>query len=163
VKELYKLPTRIDHLAIAVLDIEEALFLYQGILGFTLLKRREVKGEFSGMISAELDANGFNIVLIQGTSELSQVSQYIKEYGPGVQHIAIEVEDVQHLVDTLEGKGMEFVTNVINGKNLIQVFSKRDKNSGMMLEFIKKTQANAEFETNNINQLFEQLETNGAY
>lgn len=160
---LLKLPARIDHLAIAVLDMEEALFLYQGILGFKLLNRREVKGEFSGMISAELDANGFTIVLIQGTSEHSQVTQYVKEYGPGVQHVAIEVEDVADTIDTLQSKGMEFSTNIIRGKNLVQVFSKREKNSGMMFEFIKKQQLDDEFEETNIQDLFKQLETSGAY
>jgi methylmalonyl-CoA/ethylmalonyl-CoA epimerase len=162
-KKLYKLPTRIDHIAIAVVDLEEALFLYQGILGFELLKKREVKGVFSGMIAAELDAHGFNIVLIQGTGESSQVSQYIKEYGPGVQHIAIEVEDMESLVATLQSKGMEFATNVINGKNLMQIFTQRDRNCGMMLEFIKKQSSDSEFETNSIQDLFQQLEASGAY
>ncbi|MFT4928345.1 MAG: methylmalonyl-CoA/ethylmalonyl-CoA epimerase [Phenylobacterium sp.] len=162
-KKLYKLPARIDHIAIAVTDLEEALFLYQGILGFELLKKREVKGEFSGMIAAELDAHGFTIVLIQGTGESSQVSQYVKEYGPGVQHIAIEVEDMESLVHTLQSKGMEFATNIINGKNLMQIFSKRDRNCGMMFEFIKKQDGNAEFEKNSIQELFQQLEASGAY
>lgn len=162
-KDLLKLPARIDHIAIAVEDLEEALFLYQGILGFELLNRREVKGEFSGMVSAELSAHGFSIVLIQGTSETSQVSQYIKEYGPGVQHIAIEVEDMQGIVDDLEGKGFEFATNIIRGKSLVQIFSKRDRNCGMMFEFIKRRDDEDGFETNNIQDLFEQLEANGAY
>lgn len=162
-KDLLKLPARIDHIAIAVEDLEEALFLYQGILGFELLNRREVKGEFSGMVSAELSAHGFSIVLIQGSSETSQVTQYIKEYGPGVQHIAIEVEDMQGIVDDLEGKGFEFATNIIRGKNLLQIFSKRDRNCGMMFEFIKRRDNEDGFETNNIQDLFEQLEANGAY
>ncbi|NQZ20710.1 MAG: VOC family protein [Colwellia sp.] len=162
-KKLYKLPARIDHIAIAVVDLDEALFLYEGILGFELLKKREVKGEFSGMIAAELDAHGFNIVLIQGTGETSQVSQYVNEYGPGVQHIAIEVEDMDSLVETLESKGMEFATNIINGKNLMQIFTKRNRNCGMMFEFIKKLNSDSEFEKNSIQDLFEQLEANGAY
>ncbi|KAF7767748.1 hypothetical protein PCIT_a3836 [Pseudoalteromonas citrea] len=162
-KNLYKLPARIDHLAIAVHDIDEALFLYQGILGFELLNKREVSGEFSGMLSAELDANGFTIVLIQGTGEASQVTKYINEYGSGVQHVAIEVEDMDYLVNTLRSKGMEFSTSVINGKNLVQIFSKRDKNSGMMFEFIKKQQVNSGFEKSNIQDLFQQLEDSGAY
>ena len=162
-KNLYKLPARIDHLAIAVDDLEEGLFLYQGILGFELIKRREIIGEFSGMLSAELDANGFKIVLVQGTSKNSQVTQYVNEYGPGVQHIAIEVEDMEYLVSTLENKGMEFATDVINGKNLMQIFTKRNQNCGMMIEFIKKVSCDSQFEKNNIQDLFQQLEASGAY
>lgn len=162
-KDLYKLPARIDHIAIAVHDIEEALFLYQGILGFNLVNRRVVEGEFSGMIAAELDAHGFNIVLIQGAGDKSQVSQYVNEYGPGVQHVAIEVDDMDCLISTLQSKGLEFATNVIQGKELLQIFTKRNKNCGMMLEFIKKQTVDSEFEKNNIQELFEQLEANGAY
>ncbi|WP_462156464.1 VOC family protein [Pseudoalteromonas piscicida] len=162
-KKLYKLPARIDHIAIAVLDLEEALFLYQGVLGFELIAKREVCGEFSGMLSAELDAHGFNIVLIQGTCESSQVSQFISKYGPGVQHIAVEVEDIDALVSTLEKKGMEFATSIIKGKNLLQVFTKRDCNSGMMIEFIKKRAEDSRFEKNNIEDLFQQLEASGAF
>jgi methylmalonyl-CoA epimerase len=162
-KNLYKLPVRIDHIAIAVVNLDEALFLYQDILGFEVINRREVQGEFSGMLAAELDAHGFSIVLIQGTGETSQVSQYIEEYGPGVQHIAIEVEDMESLVEVLENKGLEFATNIINGKNLMQVFTKRVRNCGMMFEFIKKQERNSEFEANNIQDLFQQLEASGAY
>ncbi|MCF2857591.1 VOC family protein [Pseudoalteromonas sp. SMS1] len=162
-KNLYKLPARIDHIAIAVMDLEEALFLYQGLLGFELVQKREIKGEFSGMHSAELSAHGFNIVLIQGVDENSQVSQYVKQYGPGVQHIAIEVEDMDKLVSTLENKGMEFATKIINGKNLMQIFTKRNPNCGMMIEFIKKQQIDSRFEKNNIQDLFQQLEASGAY
>lgn len=162
-KDFYKLPARIDHVAIAVVDLEDALFLYRDVLGFELLKKREVNGEFSGMLSAELDAHGFNIVLIQGTNDSSQVTQYVNDYGPGVQHIAIEVDDMESLVESLKNKGMEFATNVINGKNLMQIFTRRMRNCGMMFEFIKKQQTDSEFEKKNIEDLFQQLESNGAY
>lgn len=155
--------TRIDHIAIAVKSIDEALFLYQGVFGFSLLKRREVVGVFSGMKSAELDAGGFSIVLVQGTSPESQVSRYIEEYGPGVQHVAIEVNDVEMLSETLKESGVKFVTNVIRGEGLIQIFTQREENSGMMIEFIQREKNTKEFDAGNIQQLFEQLEANNAY
>lgn len=155
--------TRIDHIAIAVKNIDEALFLYQDILGFSLLKKREIVGVFSGMVSAELDAGGFAIVLVQGTSPKSQVSRYIEEYGPGVQHVAIEVDDVELLSETLKESGVEFATNIIRGEGLVQIFTRREGNSGMMLEFIQRIKNTREFEAGNIQQLFEQLEENNAY
>jgi len=155
--------TRIDHVAIAVRDLDEALFLYRDIFGFSLSQRREVKGAFSGMISAELDAGGFSIVLVQGTDPDSQVSRYIEEYGPGVQHIAIEVDDVEYLSETLRESGVKFATNVIRGNGLIQVFTQREGNTGMMFEFIQRVKNANGFEPANIQQLFEQLEANEAY
>ncbi|PLY40174.1 glyoxalase [Janthinobacterium sp. ROICE36] len=153
---------RIDHIAIAVRDLDEALFLYQEILGFELVARREVKGAFSGMISAELKAGGFSIVLVQGTDPQSQVSRYIAEFGPGVQHVAIEVEDVASVEMTLRKSGLKFATEVIRGSNLVQIFTRRDSNCGMMFEFIQRVEAEDGFETVNIQKLFEQLEESNA-
>lgn len=163
-KKHLKNTTRIDHLAIAVDDLDEALFLYQGVLGFELLKKREIKGEFSGMLSAELCGNGFTIVLLQGTSPESQISKYIERFGSGVQHVAIEVDDIESIVERLGRGGMEFSTNIIKGENLNQIFTKRDMNSGMMFEFIqKKSMSNQGFEVGNIESLFSQLELNSSY
>ncbi|MES2825587.1 MAG: VOC family protein [Pseudomonadota bacterium] len=155
--------TRIDHIAIAVKNLEEALFLYEGVFGFTLVKRREIHGAFSGMKSAELDAGGFSIVLVQGTDPESQVNRYIEEYGSGVQHVAIEVDDVEELTETLSQSGVKFATNIIRGDGLIQRFTQRDENTGVMFEFIQRVTNTKGFDAGNIQQLFEQLEANEAF
>ncbi|MFT5725008.1 MAG: methylmalonyl-CoA/ethylmalonyl-CoA epimerase [Bacteroidia bacterium] len=155
--------TRIDHVAIAVKDINKALNFYVGLLGFELCNRRKIEGEFSGMEAVELCAGGFNVVLVQGTDPNSQVSRYIEEYGPGVQHIAIEVNDIGAVSQRLKKAGVKFATEVIKGENLIQIFTQRDKNSGMMFEFINRSEGNEGFEENNIQSLFEQLEASDAY
>lgn len=155
--------TKIDHVAIAVTNLDEALFLYQNIFGFELLQQREISGTFSGMKSAELSAGGVSIVLVQGTDPESQVSRYIAEYGPGVQHIAIAVDNVEAVADTLKASGLQFATNVIRGDGLVQIFSKRENNSGMMFEFIQRKNDAEGFDAANIQQLFEQLEANDGY
>lgn len=155
--------SRIDHIAIAVKDLDEALVLYEVVFGFTLMKRREVRGAFSGMKSAELDAGGFSIVLVQGTDPQSQVSRYIERYGSGVQHVAIEVDDVEKLTEELSESGVEFATNVIRANGLIQRFTQRDENSGMMIEFIQRSPNTKGFDPANIEQLFKQLEASEAY
>lgn len=99
--------------------LKEALFLYEDILGFELVNQREIKSEFSGMISAELCAGGFTIVLVQGTEPKSQVSRFIEKYGPGVQHVAIATEDIEGVTNKLKAAGMKFSTDIIRGENLI--------------------------------------------
>jgi methylmalonyl-CoA/ethylmalonyl-CoA epimerase len=155
---------KIDHVAIAVISLDKALDFYVGILGFELIAKREVAGKFSGMKSAELNvANGFSIVLVQGTEPESQVCRYIEEYGPGVQHLAFEVENVEEFSEKLKQQGVAFSTTTLYGRDLIQIFTKRDKNSGMMLEFIQRDGGCGGFEEQNIEQLFKQLEESGAY
>lgn len=156
-------PACIDHIAIAVIDLEESLFLYEQILGFELVNKREIRGEFSGMKSAELCAGGFSIVLVQGTEPKSQVCRFIEKYGPGVQHVAIAVDDVEAITEKLKAAGMKFSTNIIRGENLIQIFTKREDNCGMMFELIKRAKSTEGFDGNSIQHLFEQLEANDAY
>lgn len=153
---------RVDHIAIAVKDLEAAIKRYQDVYGFELIQRREVSGQYSGMVSAELDAGGFKIVLIQGTDPESQVSRYVRNYGPGVQHIAVSVDDVAGLKDSMTDSGVDFATDVIRSDGLVQIFTRREENCGMMFEFIERRDHDG-FEQTNIQSLFEQLEAGEMY
>jgi 4-hydroxyphenylpyruvate dioxygenase-like putative hemolysin len=57
---------------------------------------------------------------------------------------------------------MKFDTTVIRGPGLRQVFSSRDRNSGLSFEFIERT-GESGFLEDNVNELFAQLERNDAY
>lgn len=154
---------RVDHIAIAVKSIDEAIHLYSGLLGFDVVMKREVKGAFSGMKSVELNAGGFGIVLVEGTDPNSQVSRYIEKYGPGVQHVAIEVENIEAAAREMQLSGVKFATSLIRGNGLLQIFTERDANCGMMFEFIQRQNGVEGFEEGNIQELFTQLELSEAY
>lgn len=153
---------RIDHVAIAVRDLEESLRFYVDVLGFRLMQRRVINGQRTGMISAEIEHNGIKFVLCQGTEPESQVSMLIEKFGPGVAHIALAVDDVEAASAELEERGMRFDTSIIRGPGLTQLFSSRDMNSGMSFEFIQRN-GEEEFSEQNVNELFAQLEKSGAY
>lgn len=153
---------RLDHVAIAVRNLDEAIAFYRDVLGMELRERRHISGKSTGMVSAELGSGEFSIVLVQGTERESQVTRFIEEFGPGVQHIAIEVDDVEAVTDELRARGVEFETNVIVGPGLTQVFAKRDATSGVMLEFIERTD-NDGFSEDSVRSLFEQLEKSAAF
>jgi len=154
---------QIDHVAIAVRDLESAIAFYSEVLGFQLIRRREIKGARTGMISAEMELNGIKFVLCQGTEEASQVSRLIDEYGPGVAHIALAVDDVHSAVEELGSRGLKFDTSVIEGPGLIQAFSSRCTNSGLSFELIARRDDEDGFLAANVRELFEQLERTGAY
>lgn len=153
---------RIDHIAIAVIDLEEAVRFYSETLGFELLNRREIRGKKSGMKSAEMGLNGIVFVLCQGTEPESQVSRLIEHHGPCVAHIAIEVENIDSQVEALRGNGLKFDTSVIRGSGLSQAFSSRCQNSGLTFEFIERN-GEANFLEENVQSLFDQLEEADAY
>ena len=153
---------QVDHIAVAVLDLDSAIKYYISGYGLTLDTIRETQGKYSGMRSAVLFSNDFSVVLINPLSEDSQVDRYIKKYGPGVQHIAFKVTDLDAVYKQLTESGVEFATNIISAPGLRQLFTKRDPNTGMMHEFIERTEQ-SNFDENNINQLFEQLEASNQY
>jgi len=153
---------KIDHLAIAVLDLESAITYYTKNMGFELDTIRDTQGKYSGMRSAVLFSGDFSIVLLTSLTEGSQIDRYIKQYGPGLQHIAFEVDNLHNTFESMKSVGMEFSTTIIEAPGIRQLFSKRDHNTGMMHEFIERTNQ-SNFDEKNINQLFEQLESSGEY
>src|SRR5919106_5291836 len=128
---LGKYAKSVDHIAVAVQDLEQSIEFYRKVLGFQLHERRRTEGRTTAMVSAVMKAGPITIVLLQGTSEDSQVSKYVKHYGPGVQHIAIEVDDLVTLAEELKASGVKFDTSVISSPGLRQIFTHRDENSGM--------------------------------
>lgn len=158
ITNLFKLEySKIDHIAVAVKNLNSAKEFYCSILGFELKEERLTQGERSGMISAVVSSRSFDIVLIQGLEAESQVSRYIEKYGPGVQHVALQVDCIEEAVESLSEKGMEFATNILVDASLKQAFTRRDPNSGMMIELIQRSEGKG-FSDKNVNNLFYQLE-----
>jgi methylmalonyl-CoA/ethylmalonyl-CoA epimerase len=153
---LAKYATSIDHVAIAVRDLEESIKFYTEVMGFELTERRRTEGTKTAMISAVLKAGAITVVLLEGTSPESQVSRFVEHYGPGVQHLAIGVQDLPRMAEELKASGLGFDTTVISSPGLRQIFSKRDQASGMMFEFIERM--GGDFSDESVKSLFEQLE-----
>ena len=153
---LSKYVTSIDHVAIAVRNLEESIKFYTDVLGFELKERRRTEGKQTAMISAVLKAGSITVVLLEGTSPESQVSRFVEHFGPGVQHLAVGVENLPEMAEDLKAAGMEFDTTVIQSPGLRQIFSRRDEGSGMMFEFIERM--GGDFSDQSVQNLFEQLE-----
>ncbi len=158
---LSKYAKAIDHIAIAVNDLEASIVFYGKVLGFELHERRRTEGKVTAMISAVMKAGPVTVVLLEGTSPESQVSKYVEHYGPGVQHIAFAVENLPSLAEDLKNAGLEFDTRIIESPGLRQIFSRRDPGSGMMYEFIERM--GGDFSDESVKSLFEQLEEKDAF
>jgi methylmalonyl-CoA/ethylmalonyl-CoA epimerase len=128
----------IDHIAVAVEDLEEAIQWYTTKLGFSLLERRTTTGDHTAMLSAVLRAGGAALVLIQGTTPESQVSRFIEAFGPGVQHVAFAVKDMDVAVRRLQVEGGGADTSLIEDEGIRQIFLRRDPGSGVRVELIER-------------------------
>jgi methylmalonyl-CoA epimerase len=159
--DLGKFATEIDHVAIAVRDLEKSITFFTTVLGFELKERRKTEGKHTAMVSAVLKAGPLTFVLLQGTTPESQVTRFIEHYGPGVQHIAIGLKDLPRAAAELKAAGMEFDTSVIEGNGLRQIFTHRDEGSGLMVEFIERL--GGDYSDQSVQNLFEQLEQKDAF
>ncbi|MEO1056718.1 MAG: GFA family protein [Actinomycetota bacterium] len=107
-------------------------------------------------------AGGVTFVLCEGDSPASNVSQYIEHYGPGVQHIALEVVDQDDLIVELGDRGAALLSGIFSGAGIRQSFTRRDERTGLQLEFVSRTD-NADFDDGNVADLFMIMEKENVF
>jgi methylmalonyl-CoA/ethylmalonyl-CoA epimerase len=98
---------KINHVAILVPDLEEALVFWQDKLGLRLdhvetISSMEVRIAFLPLGESKIE-------LVQPTSEDSSLARYLNKRGPGLHHICIEVEDIQFKMDQLAEQGIRLI------------------------------------------------------
>lgn len=150
----------VDHVAIAVSDIEQAISWYRSALGFVLSEKRTTAGDHSAMVSAVMRAGGATVVLVQGLSANSQVSRFIDQYGAGVHHVAFAVKDLDAALARVAGAGWPD-TPVIHVGGVRQVYLRRDEATGVRVELIEA--GNGSFSDAGVEQLYRAMEENNLY
>lgn len=91
---------RIDHLAVAVPNLEEALAFYQDKLGLRLICIEVV--EEQGVRVAKLDAGNTHIELLEPLSPETPVGKFLAQRGAGLHHICLGVDDIVGELNTLK-------------------------------------------------------------
>ena len=95
--------TEIDHVAIAVNDIEEAIGFYQSAFGATVEHRESV--ERDGVDEALLKVAESYIQLISGNREDSPIAKYLAKRGEGLHHVGYRVDDCAAALQALVAAG----------------------------------------------------------
>ena len=101
---------KINHVALVVENIEDALGFWQDCLGIPINRVSETPQEHARI--AFLPVGEAEIELVQPTSEESGVARYLSKRGPGMHHICLEVDDIQGMVETLLKKGAQLIQDV---------------------------------------------------
>ncbi len=129
----------LDHIGIAVKNLDEAIKFYRDVLGLELVEVEEVPEEKVKI--AMFKAGSVYIELLQGLSEDSAISKYIAKRGEGIHHIAIRVENVDALTKELKEKGVRVVYEepklVSGGKRKIN-FIHPKATHGVLLEILER-------------------------
>ncbi|RMG88555.1 MAG: methylmalonyl-CoA epimerase, partial [Candidatus Dadabacteria bacterium] len=101
------MPSKINHIGIAVRDIEEAAAFYTKHLGLELGGVEEVADQKVKV--AFLPIGEVRLELVQPTSPDSPVAKFLEKNGPGFHHIAYQVDDVAAEVERLKAEGVRMV------------------------------------------------------
>ncbi|BAI81386.1 methylmalonyl-CoA epimerase [Deferribacter desulfuricans SSM1] len=97
---------KIDHIGIAVKNIDEALSLYK-TLGITPYHFEEVESQ--KVKTAFIKVGESNIELLEPTSPDSPIAKFIEKKGEGIHHIAYLVDDVKSCLENLKEKGFKLI------------------------------------------------------
>jgi methylmalonyl-CoA/ethylmalonyl-CoA epimerase len=100
---------KIDHIAIAVPSLEEALSYYEQALGLTRLSIEVV--EEQGVRVAKLDAGNTHIELLEPLSSESPVGKFLSQRGPGLHHICFAVDNINAELCSLKEKTVRLIDN----------------------------------------------------
>ena len=98
---------RVDHIAIAVNSVNEALEDYQKILNVDQLKIEEVPNEKVRVAMLMLEDT--RIELMEPTASDSPISKFLQERGEGIHHIAITADNIEKDVERASAKGMRML------------------------------------------------------
>jgi methylmalonyl-CoA/ethylmalonyl-CoA epimerase len=97
----------IDHIAIAVENIDTAIALFENVLGLKVTHREEIAGY--GVRVATIATGGTDVELVQGTTPDSPISKFIAARGPGMHHVAFRVDDIHHALAEMKERGVDLI------------------------------------------------------
>lgn len=97
----------LNHIGIAVNDLDEAKKLYCNILGFKLMDEKELPDR--GLKIAFLSTGNTKIELLEGTTAESTITRFVASRGPGIHHLCFEVDDITKTLAELSADGIDLI------------------------------------------------------
>ena len=98
---------RIDHLGVAVEDLDAAIELYRG--PFDMPEQHRETVEEQGVEAVLLDVGEGHVELLRPLSEDTPVGKFISKRGPGLHHVAYQAEDIEATLDSLRQAGVSLI------------------------------------------------------
>ena len=104
---------KIDHVAIAVNDVEESAKVYQQALGVNDVEFETVESE--GVKVAIIHLENGRVELMQPTNDTSPIRKFLDKKGEGLHHMALETNNIEGEVERMEGCGIQFLGQIRPG------------------------------------------------
>lgn len=130
--------TGLDHIAIAVKNLEETVQLYETVLG---LKAERVEPFEPQKVKVAIFRVGeTKIELISPMSQESTVARFLEKRGEGLHHVALRVDDIEEMLEALKAEGIKLVDEKprlgIEGVKVAFIHPK--SMSGVLIELCQK-------------------------
>jgi len=135
------MPRRIDHVAIIVRNIEQALAFYRDILGIIPGEIRDVPTEQVRIAFLPLGGpSGTEIELIEPISPDSSLAKFLEKRGEGLHHICLEVDDIEVALQEMQERGAPVLDQqprfAAEGR---AIFVHPKGTNGVLLELLEKS------------------------
>ena len=98
---------QIDHVGVAVEDLEAAIALHEQTYGLALAHREVV--EQQGVEAVLLDAGESHVELLRPLQPDTAVGRFLASRGPGLHHVAYRVDDIEAALDALRDRGLQLI------------------------------------------------------
>ena len=99
--------TKINHIAVAVSEIDSSLSFWRDALGLELTELRDVPAESAHI--AFLPVGGSEVELVRPTTDDSGLAKYIAKNGAGMHHLCLETDDIEGMLAQLKDKGVQLI------------------------------------------------------
>lgn len=129
---------KIEHLGIAVANLDEAEKRYEQLLGVPSYKREEVESE---KVMTSFFLSGINkIELLAATSPESAIAKFIEKKGEGIHHVAFDVEDIHAEMERLKNEGFTLLneTPKKGADNKLICFVHPKSTGGVLMELCQE-------------------------
>lgn len=131
-------PTHIEHIGIAVKNIDEAKKYYEDVLGLECYSVEEVKDQ--KVKTAFFMVGQTKIELLESTEPDGPIGKYIEKRGEGIHHIAFAVKDLPNVLQQVEQKGIQLIDKQPRkgAEGLDIAFLHPKSTGGVLTEFCEK-------------------------
>lgn len=128
---------RIDHIGIAIADVAAAKRFYEDVLGLALTREEVVQEQ--GVRTFFYPIAGVKLELLESITPDGPIARFIEKRGAGLQHLAVEVDDIEGAIAELKSKGIRMLDEVPRKgvENTLIAFVHPKDTLGVLLELVE--------------------------
>ncbi|MNS90703.1 Glyoxalase/Bleomycin resistance protein/Dioxygenase superfamily protein [compost metagenome] len=129
---------KIEHIGIAVKNMDDANILFEKMLGVPSYKMEAVESE--GVLTSFFQTGNNKIELLVATNPESPIAKFLEKKGEGIHHIAFDVDDIEAEISRLKNEGFVLINEVPKkgADNKLVVFLHPKNTNGVLVELCQE-------------------------